>query len=722
MRRLNFGNGASFWNASDDPTTITYNLADQTTRVDEPATGDTGTGNVHTVNNYIYTGGPLYRADLFDESANPNPARQVSYAYGHEGELLSVTGGTEPVTYTYDAAYNRITLADGNSAVTHYDYEPGTGRLQQIRYPNPDSQAAPYDRAAFTYDKNGRVKTRADGRGQKTTYSYNYCGFVTDIAYTGQSSQNVHIEYDDYNRREYMTDASGRTDYAYDDLNNVATVITDYTNGPQDRTITYAYWPNGGRKTMVSPSGTFDYEYDVVGRLTELTNPFSETTTWAYNTVSRMTHQVTHETAMRSYAYNQRGFMTTLITEQYGGPAFQMPYDASGNRTSMAVTQGNYPGTTNYVYNTKDQLTQERTTRNGGYADRNFAYDDAFNPTTLRSTGSIPYNTNNQRTGSQTYVYDGNGNPTTYKGTTLTYDVENRLTAHGSAMYAGYNGNGLRSWKDNDNTAGNGRTYFLYDGADLLCELNASGTVLATNTWGADGLVSRRVGTTSVFYSYDPQGNVAQRLDSSGNVVSSDLYDAYGSKLAGNPNGDPYGFCGQWGYYTDSETGLILCTFRYYDPTNGRWVTRDPIGYNGGVNLYGYVSGNAPNESDDLGLRRVWAEGKADPGKNTIVCDGRGNVVTQVAPGQSNCLTGCIKQHEESHAHDALSVNPCVCQGMPAGTQVYILPLPPTERKAHDLTESCLTKLILAPTTSRECVKIDLAFLKRIQQDRKKYD
>ncbi len=208
------------------------------------------------------------------------------------------------------------------------------------------------------------------------------------------------------------------------------------------------------------------------------------------------------------------------------------------------------------------------------------------------------------------------------------------------------------------------------------------------------------------------------RRDSSGNGGAT-IVRSYREQTAGNPNAIPTAAAAV-GLLTDSETGLILCTVD--SMTRQRKVGTRDHRVQWWVNRYGYVSGNAPNESDDLGLRRVWAEGKADPGKNTIVCDGRGNVVTQVAPGQSNCLTGCIKQHEESHAHDALSVNPCVCQGMPAGTQVYILPLPPTERKAHDLTESCLTKLILAPTTSRECVKIDLAFLKRIQQDRKKYD
>lgn len=50
-------------------------------------------------------------------------------------------------------------------------------------------------------------------------------------------------------------------------------------------------------------------------------------------------------------------------------------------------------------------------------------------------------------------------------------------------------------------------------------------------------------------------------------------------------------------------SGLILCTHRYYDPQQGRFVTRDPIGYAGGINLYGYVRNNPGNESDPLGLR-----------------------------------------------------------------------------------------------------------------------
>jgi RHS repeat-associated protein len=68
---------------------------------------------------------------------------------------------------------------------------------------------------------------------------------------------------------------------------------------------------------------------------------------------------------------------------------------------------------------------------------------------------------------------------------------------------------------------------------------------------------------------------------------------------------DTIGFDGEYGYYTDSETGLILCGFRYYDPTTGRWLNRDPIGYSGGINLYAFVRNESPNGSDPAGLDDV---------------------------------------------------------------------------------------------------------------------
>jgi len=59
---------------------------------------------------------------------------------------------------------------------------------------------------------------------------------------------------------------------------------------------------------------------------------------------------------------------------------------------------------------------------------------------------------------------------------------------------------------------------------------------------------------------------------------------------------------GQHGYYTNTGTGLLCLTHRYYDAGTGRFVTHDPIGYKGGINLYGFAGNNPVNESDPNGF------------------------------------------------------------------------------------------------------------------------
>ena len=129
----------------------------------------------------------------------------------------------------------------------------------------------------------------------------------------------------------------------------------------------------------------------------------------------------------------------------------------------------------------------------------------------------------------------------------------------------------------------------------LIGEINADGTPVAAYTWGAAGLVSEhRYDTTtpqSFWYHYGPQGETRQLTNASGTVTDTYFYSDYGLPIAGGTGSapNPFQFGGSVGYYTDPAAGgLVLCGQRWYSPRDGRWLSRDPEGYDGGANLYGY--------------------------------------------------------------------------------------------------------------------------------------
>jgi RHS repeat-associated protein len=91
--------------------------------------------------------------------------------------------------------------------------------------------------------------------------------------------------------------------------------------------------------------------------------------------------------------------------------------------------------------------------------------------------------------------------------------------------------------------------------------------------------------------------------DGSGAIQSRYDYDPYGrqTKLSGSLDAD-FGFTG---HFEHPPTGLALTLYRAYDPSVGRWLSEDPLGYGAGPNNYAYVDGNPVRTVDLLGLYRI---------------------------------------------------------------------------------------------------------------------
>jgi RHS repeat-associated protein len=122
--------------------------------------------------------------------------------------------------------------------------------------------------------------------------------------------------------------------------------------------------------------------------------------------------------------------------------------------------------------------------------------------------------------------------------------------------------------------------------------------------------ISERRGGGSRFYHGDIK-NFVEQTDSSGQVVSSQQYDAFGNPVSATGSwSGPFAYGGRFGYQRDSDTSLSLLGHRYYDPSTGRFLTRDPIG--DGRNWYVYCDGTPVSFADPEGLMKLIVRGNDD--------------------------------------------------------------------------------------------------------------
>ncbi|MGI6494691.1 MAG: RHS repeat domain-containing protein [Kiritimatiellia bacterium] len=213
-------------------------------------------------------------------------------------------------------------------------------------------------------------------------------------------------------------------------------------------------------------------------------------------------------------------------------------------------------------------------------------------------------------------VYDLDGNMTWDGRFNYTYDAENRLVAaYSNGLCVVSNAYDHMSRRVLKVTPTATHTY-LYDDWNLVQETisTASGTTTNHYVWGKDlsgslqdaggvgGLLAVSLNGAWYFPFYDNNGNITAYVDENGTIVAEYTYDAFGCTIeATGSMADAFRHRFSTKYY-DAEIGLYYYGYRFYAPELMRWLNRDPIGEDGGVNFYGFVGNSPLSKVDPFGL------------------------------------------------------------------------------------------------------------------------
>jgi len=218
---------------------------------------------------------------------------------------------------------------------------------------------------------------------------------------------------------------------------------------------------------------------------------------------------------------------------------------------------------------------------------------------------SVTYNANNQQTtfGSVTETYDLNGNlaTVTEAGITTTYawNARNQLTGISNPGFSAsfsYDSFGRRTGK----TIAGATTNFVYDGLNPVQEKNGS-TVTANllTGLGIDEFFTRTDGVGARALLTDALGSTVALGDGTGSLVTQYTYEPFGyTTESGSASTNSFKYTGR----EDDGSGLLYYRARYYHPRLQRFISEDPIGFLGSLNLYEYVGNNPVMRVDPSGL------------------------------------------------------------------------------------------------------------------------
>jgi RHS repeat-associated protein len=539
--------------------------------------------------------------------------------YDALNRLLTVTQPGGPlIQYAYDKASNLTTVTDPRTLVTTYGYD---GLDNQVTLASPDTGIT-----TRTFDAAGNVKTSTDARGAKATYTYDGAGRVTRIVHsqTGFPSETHTYTWDGgtagapnaKGRLTKLVDPSGTTKWTYTPHGRVAS--REQVAGSVTLTQSHA-WTDGRLAGITTPSGqAIGYSY-ANGRIVGITlngsplvtagtyEPFGQVSAWTWGNGHRTFRD--HDTDGRLITWEYRNGSSVIRRDLTWDPA---------NRITAITDPTSAANSATYSYDELDRLTSAQA----GGSTRGYGYDAIGNRTgSTHDAASTNYGyagTSNRLeslTGAtnRSYTYDSVGNPTAIGNVTYGYNLANRMTSVSGGASATYKVNGLGQ-RVAKTVGGTTTRYFYDEQGRLVGEYQSNGTLIQETVWLDDLPVAtlRPTGTgtpppIAVYYVHADQLGTPRAITRPSDdafVWKWENDEPFGNNAANeNPAGiGNFRYAPRFpGQQYDPETGTHYNYFRDYDPVVGRYQQSDPIGLEGGINTYGYVTQNPLRNADPTG-------------------------------------------------------------------------------------------------------------------------
>ena len=530
---------------------------------------------------------------------------------------IGTDGLVRDVLRDYDDTGRLVGLVDGEGNRTEYDYDV-FGRVIVRRF-------ADQSEINYTYDDADRLVATAhlnDPQGTTVNYLHDAFDRVVDVFAVGaDASVTRHIEYDGLGgmtsieeQVAMMPPVTIRRKWS-----SLGTLLEQdlAENGSSFGAFAFATDDIGRMNEIVYPSGlTIGYDHDDLGRL---------------ETVS--TNPGTPQQQLVSAATSHYGSFGPRVVLLGNGSRIEQDFDALGRsmrKETITSAQQVLAGAT-YAYDVGGNLDRRAWSSDGrvdtftydGF-DRLHRYDEDVSATTgpgrsmtwthdridnwvessdteVSTSASAVVNTLNQYTsfGATTIQHNSRGEEVSRQlgdvqatwqwdalGRPLTLQFANSNTGWG-AMFE-YRYDGLDRMFRRSSTSGDVVSW-RHVGSSIL-ESSHDG-VSREYVRGPHGIMRLRGGTDVTYFHVDPFFNV-EAIHDGASVLEAYRYDPFGrprdlngNDLTSSSQDNDLLFLGK---PFDFETKLTRCDARHYNPVEGRFVRRDPLGEAAGLNLYGY--------------------------------------------------------------------------------------------------------------------------------------